>query len=177
MSKAKRLLKATKKESSEQGIPLCPVMAVCNQVVVGDDKVATLVRLVDTVGLSPTEHRTIGEPAEFAGLTLFMAIRRGDSSGKFSLVLSVIDPSGKRTVSGTVNYEALGGPESGTSVTGPLRIVWEGAGLYWIELSTQKKKLIARMPLRLLIGNPDEIKKKIADRDLAATPKARKSQK
>src|SRR5687768_1401934 len=112
VGKAKRPAKADKKRSGRRKLPLCGAMVVCTQVVIGDDKVPTLVRCIDTIGMKARPIPNAGEVSEIAQLTLFVSLKRAESSGKFLLVLSAVDPAGKRTKMGTIAFEAKGEPEA-----------------------------------------------------------------
>jgi hypothetical protein len=170
VDKAKRSAKAVRKPSGTRGVPLCAAMVLCHHVVIGEDKTATLVRLIDTIGLPVEEARKPGEVGEVGGLTLYISLKRGESSGSFSMILESVDPTGKRTKIGRTKYEAKGEPETGANIMGPCRLAWAGEGLYWLELSTEGGKLVARTPVRIYVGEAEELRRKITARDAAAAP-------
>jgi hypothetical protein len=170
VAKQKRPGKKGKRLARARGMPICTAMVLCGQVIVGDDKVPTLVRIIDTIGLPPRQDLVPGGIGEVGPLTLFISLRRGDSSGRFSFVLASIGPDKQRTAVGKVEYEAIGEPESGATIMGSVRVAWGGEGLYWLELSTKKGNLLARTPLKIFVGEADEVVRKIAERDAALAP-------
>jgi hypothetical protein len=48
-----------------------------------------------------------------------------------------------------VDFEEDTGPDAGYNLVSPVRFVWRGDGLYWLEVKSTKNKVIARTSLRL----------------------------
>ena len=123
---------------------------MCDKVIIGEDKSATIVRIIDTIAFHEGIPHKTGDLFELSDLRLFVSIKRGDATGKLQLLVTCVDPSGERTPTGMVSHEADGGPESGANVVGPVRFRWAGEGLYWLELNAGRAT-IARTPIRLNI--------------------------
>jgi hypothetical protein len=81
------------------------------------------------------------------------------------LLLWQVDPHQRRSKIGRVSYEAKGEPDTGINIFSPVRVVWGGEGLYWFELTTQNGKLMAKTPLRIFVGTPEEINRKVEARN------------
>jgi len=80
------------------GLPVCIAALFCDQVVVGEDKMLTLVRTLDTINLPPGTSYKLGEPVEFGGSArLVILLKRGDADGRHEFPVTILGRQGDRT--------------------------------------------------------------------------------
>lgn len=150
-----------KKTKSKDGLPVCVAIVVCNQVVNGNDGTATLVRIVDTIGIDAETPPNKGDRFEVSSVSLFVSMKNADAKKKYELIFDVLDPSGTRSRIGHAVINPVGNPEAGQQIISPVRVLWGGEGVYWIEL-TIGESLIGRSPIRLTIATPKQFEEKIS---------------
>lgn len=149
------------KKAKKEGLPVCVSLVVCEKVLIGDDRTATIVRIIDTVGITPEIARTgLGAAVEVGGVSLFISMKNGDATSKYRLNLNVVDPGGNRRSIAHSDVMPRGDPQSGQNVVAPVRIYWAGPGVYWIELAVGNKR-IARTPIQVVDATPEEFRKEI----------------
>jgi hypothetical protein len=140
---------ATKSESS--GTPVCIAALFCESVVVGDDKTLTIVRTIDTLTLPPGIQPKTDEPMEFTGAAkLVVLLKQASAKGQHEITLTVMNPLNKREPIGFIrqDFPTDAAPEVGYNFVAPVRILWRGEGLYWIEIRSGKQ-VIGKTPLRI----------------------------
>src|SRR5690242_2028947 len=110
-------------------------MVLCDMVIQSTDKTVSAVRLVDTINLPQDYQHSAGDAIQFDTPKLFISLKKGDAVGEFALEILSCDPSGKKTSVGMAEHVDLGNePQSGRVLVQPVRVVWNGEGVYWIEL-------------------------------------------
>lgn len=160
---------AEKKRPPKDGLPICVAMVPCDQVIMGADGTATVVRIVDTIGVPP-ERATKGGAIQIGGVYLFMLVKNGDATKDYEVNVGIVDPSGKRSTIGKTEKITPNTPESGRNIVMPIVVVWAGDGLYWYEASVGKSR-IARAPVRFVMASPEEFASKL--QEIAQQPKLR----
>jgi hypothetical protein len=151
--RATRPTKAEKRDKAK-ALPVCVAMVLCDQVVVGADRTATVVRIVDTIGVPPDAGHKIGDVVGFTDVALFISLKKGESTdAETDLVLTSVDRFKKRTPVGRATFRVTGAPENGTNILGHPRFRWAGEGLDWLEL-TAEGTLLAKTPVKLTTGPP-----------------------
>lgn len=148
-----------RKRTKKSKFPVCVALVICDQVVLGNDGTPTLVRIVDTVGV-PAEIEP-GRTVDVRGVSLFLSLKNADAAEDYQATLSIVAPSGDKTVIGTVTVPTTGNPSSGRNVISPVRLPWSGEGLYWYEVAVADT-LIARSPVHFVSGSPGDLAKKVA---------------
>jgi hypothetical protein len=135
-----------------KGTPVCIAALYCNTAVIGEDKTVTIVQTLDTITFGPDLEFKLGEAVEIGGLTrLVVMLKRDNATGRHELPLVFTSPSGETDVIGIIvqDFSENAGPEVGYNLVIPIRIVWRGEGLYWLQIKSTTNKVIARTPLRL----------------------------
>lgn len=148
------------KRAIVSGLPVCVAMLICDRVIIGIDQTATIVRIVDTVGVPDDPERKVGLPVEIGGVTLFVSVKRGGADGEYPLTLVSRGPNGKRSRIGEMKFLAEGEQQRGANMVGAIRFVWWGEGLYWYELETASRKVIGRTPMKVVSGDPQTVRVK-----------------
>jgi hypothetical protein len=147
VGKARKPTKAAKAAKPKANL-ICIAMVLCDQVVIGKDNTATLVRLVDSVSLPPDATPKDGDFIHVGRLTLFICLKPEDSTGGTAEVMVIsVDPSGKRAPIGTAIVNVENSPASGVNLTFPTGVCWGGDGLY---------SMIAKTPVLLRIATEAE---------------------
>lgn len=146
----KRPTKAKKSGAKAISPPLCVAIVACENVLIGTDKTVSLIRVVDTVGLPPDDHRKNGDLIEL-NMKLFIGLKNAEATGTTNLLLVCVGPNGKKFPIGVIPFPVDGAPEAGRNVISNLRFQWNGDGLYWFNLLLPDagSTLIARTPLRI----------------------------
>ncbi len=143
------------------GLPVCVALFLCDKVIIGNDLTATVVRIIDTVGVPPDKKRKPGDKMVVGGVSVFISIKNGESDGDFSLFLECLDPKQKRTRIGRIAYATKGEPHRGGNTVAPFAVRWAGEGVYWYELTTADGSLLGRSPFKLIVGTPSEVQEKL----------------
>jgi hypothetical protein len=146
------------KSKKAKALPVCMAMVLCDQVILGTDKVFSAIRIVDTVTVPRDESERFEGAVEFSTTRLLVILKRGDATGEFAVGLISTDPSGKRVPVGAAAISRFGEPDDpddpvgGASINSPARIVWGGEGVYWLELQINGV-VVAKTPLRIKIAD------------------------
>jgi hypothetical protein len=154
--KPKRVPKSQATHTAEaKGTPVCIAALYCNNVVTSDDMALTIVQTLDTINFVSGTKFELGAGVEVGTpIRLVIMLKRDDATGRHELLLGMTGPSGETDPIGLM-VQDFGGdapPELGYNLISPVRFVWRGEGLYWLEVKTKSGKVIARTALRLNIA-------------------------
>lgn len=150
-----------KKKSSvkHKAIPL-PYLAaavICEKTLQEADKVVTVMRIIDTIGVDAPEFDVAKKKSLKEGkglmmtmpLTLYLCFRRGNTVDDLPFQINYVDPNKKvhkRAVFGTLHFKGDFSQGYGINIFVPLHIAWERPGLYWYEIEVAGN-VITRVPL------------------------------
>lgn len=138
--------------------PYVAVACVCEKVLIEQDNVASVIRIVDTFNLQIPESLSAvpGKPAAVL-LTAFISIKAGEATGPHEIALVLRQPNGKR---GDPNRfpVVLNKPEDGANLKIDFILAGkEGAppefGLYWFDV-LWGEELLTSIPFRLMRAEP-----------------------
>lgn len=151
----------SKPKEANSGTPLCIAMLFCERTLLDQGGVVTAIRIIDNVTLAetPPKPHTGGTLLEMSNITLLVVVKKGEASGRFDMGVVSVNPANERGPVGLAQAFFDGSPESGANIIVPLRLNWNGPGLYWIELMV-KNKAIARTPIRIKVEDKNGAKKK-----------------
>jgi hypothetical protein len=126
--------------------PFVQIAAICATPLVEQQGLLSIIRIQDRIHLvGPTPTM---QPQPLMNFWLVIVIKSGDITGKFTLQIVPITPSGRRLDPATAPV-LLEGQERGAMISAPLGIVAEEEGLYWFEITLDGVPL-TRIPLRVL---------------------------
>jgi alkanesulfonate monooxygenase SsuD/methylene tetrahydromethanopterin reductase-like flavin-dependent oxidoreductase (luciferase family) len=159
VAKIKKSVKG--KTPPESGkLPTCVAFLLCERVIISTDGTASIIRIVDTVGVPEDPARKKNDYIELGGIQTFVAIKRIDSD-PVDLVVSCIDRRGKRSPVGILKNRPEVTAQGGTNAIAPLRLRWSGEGMYWLELATADGRLVGKTPFQVVSGSPEQVAEKI----------------
>ena len=133
--------------------PLVQVACVCEKVIIEADKVATLIRIVDTYFLEiPSEPLPQGIKPVIQ-LTAFIALKSGDVVGNFEVGIRLRRP--EETKDGEIRKWPVEfrGEESGVHLKIDFVVQEPKLGLYWWDVLWEDE-LLTRIPFRLKLKEP-----------------------
>src|SRR5262249_17499669 len=118
-----------------------------------DDRTVSAIRIVDTVNV--IEQPESGTGLEIGAVRLLAIIKKGYAEGKIDFVLMCVPPAGESEPVGLATVEMMEGDAvTGYNIVLPLRVNWNGPGMYWYELRANNV-VIARTPLKVAIQKPE----------------------
>jgi hypothetical protein len=120
---------------------------LCEKILTEEDKVPSLIRCVDTLTLPQGAELENGEIAEWP-LWIALFLKTADARGKRKARMFLVNPSQKSEKLWEETIDFAEPEEGGEAKYFPLRIRWDGPGLYWLEIEVEDKKF-ARMPIRV----------------------------
>ena len=128
------------------GGPYVQVAAICATPLIEQQGFLSIIRIQDRIQLAGLTDNM--QPQLLNSLTLVVAVKSGDMSGKYTLNVVPITPSGKRLLGPSMSI-LFEGQERGTVMMAPLMVVAEEEGLYWFEI-TLEDMILTRIPLRVM---------------------------
>jgi hypothetical protein len=159
----KRVAKQYKKK--QLGKPHAILAVVAEKVLKEEDKVISLVRVVDKTKLTfppPVPDEVMPKAGSALSLQLYFAaiIKSGGFVGTCKVDVFQTNPSGVRNRFATSNnVEFDGAPDNGASFILPLVVIWDKDGYYWIEGEIDGREVF-RTPLHVSLELPAEEGKK-----------------
>jgi hypothetical protein len=127
--------------------PWVQAACVCERVLVEQDRVPSLIRIVDTYTMAVPP-----EPIEGAvvttTLTAFVSVKSGSAVGHFEIGLRLVDPEGKMGPVRKWHIE-LRGDEHGANLKVDFALPNAKMGLYWFDVLWTDDDLLTRIPFRL----------------------------
>lgn len=132
--------------------PWVQAACICEKVLVEQDRVASLIRVVDTYTLSVPESIPDGWKPK-TDLTAFVALKSGDAEGQFEVGLRLVDPNGKASPIRKWPIELRGG-EHGANLKVEFNLLEPVMGLYWFDVLWTDGELLTRIPFRLKPEQP-----------------------
>jgi hypothetical protein len=128
------------------GGPYVQVAAICMTPLIEQQGLLSVIRIQDRIQLAGLTENM--QPQPLNSLTLVVALKSGEMTGKFALNIVPITPSGKRLPGPSMSI-LFEGQERGTVMMAPLMVVAEEEGLYWFEV-TLEDMILTRIPLRVM---------------------------
>ncbi len=128
--------------------PFLQAALICERVLVEQDGVLSIIRIVDRL----IRHAPADGPDELEAfsqeLQIVLLMKSGAARGRFELTIGVEKPSGEQgeTISVPVHFE---GEDRGVQVTMPVSFEADQEGLYWFDIGFEGERL-TRMPLRVV---------------------------
>ena len=139
-------------------------MVIAENVVIGNDNVLSLTRIIDVITLGLDSGRKSGDPISIMGMKLVIMLKAGDARGDFRLDLVSEGPKAKKREIAVVPMSLLGdNPLMGPNIITPFFILWEGAGVYWLKLQ-HEGVLIAKTPVHIIIDPNGKSQMMVGDR-------------
>ncbi|MGC2192701.1 MAG: hypothetical protein WA751_10240 [Candidatus Dormiibacterota bacterium] len=138
---------------SDDGVELS-FAVICEKVLQESDRVMSIIRIVDSVRAErlplPPGVALPVVPPPVISLQVAVGIR-AEHGVKGSLQFVMVAPNGTPGQPFSIPVAAWPPPNLGANVVVPLQIVAQEAGIYWLELTFNSKRL-TRLPLRVTIG-------------------------
>ncbi len=134
--------------------PYLIAACLCEKVLVEQDGVHSLVRIVDRI-----THREAGPnateemPSIHYPLHLFISLKPGGTLGSYQIIVRMMKPDGSTQPIGQIPVAFHGGEDQGASLVVVLQAEYTLQGLYWFEIyweQIQEGNLLTKVPLRLL---------------------------
>lgn len=133
-----------------EGGPHLAAAVLCERVLMEQDGVASLIRIVDRIVHTATgpEPPLELQPFRYA-LWLYLSFKSGRARGVKDLTLRIQKPSGASPPAQTfpVNFE--GEDDRGANIVVQLQLEIDVAGLWWFDLSLDGVH-VTRLPLRII---------------------------
>lgn len=129
--------------------PLVQIATLCESVITEQDKVASIIRVIDTVYLQRPPNLAKDQLLAVQ-LKIFVALKSGDVTGEFDLELRLRTPSGK-TGEGKKWHVLFLGNESGATARVDFTLPVKEFGLYWYEVVFEGEVLTS-IPIKLVEG-------------------------
>lgn len=127
--------------------PWIQAACVCEKVLVEQDRVPSLIRIVDTYTMilpDPVPDNAVPS----VDLVAFVSLKSGDVAGNFDVGLRLVDPNGKASKVRKWAVE-LRGNEHGANLKLDFNLVNPLVGLYWFDVLWIDDELLTRIPFRL----------------------------
>jgi hypothetical protein len=123
---------------------------VCEKAIVGEDKTLSLIRIVDTITLPEGLTVPAGAAFELTNLALVIILKTGEGKpGKHKVHFHWVMPSGDIFLAAESDIDLRDVPQSGgANLISHLRLRWEKAGLYFIEVRVDGD-VVSRVPLNV----------------------------
>jgi len=144
-SKSKKQKKTTRKATANRIMPYIQSAVLCEKVL-REERVSTLVRIIDTITISGPEKSITPSVINYS---VHVAFKAGDALGKRKLKLTGWTPSGKKIDLITLEMVFKGDQTGGASVTVQFHMVISEEGVYWIDVHLNRT-LMTRIPFRIL---------------------------
>ncbi len=152
------MVRNKKKKKVGRDFPYISAAMICEKILT-EDKVVSAIRIIDTVTLHTVPTLTEGSEGVEFPFTLYVGFRTGKARGKYPLELRWIMPSGKTIPAAKTDVEFSPPAHGGRNVMLPVKLRWEGVGLYWYEILLEGK-LVSRIPLMVALSpNKEQAKK------------------
>lgn len=163
------------KPGKEKAGPFLLIAVLCENVLTEQDRVLSLIRVVDIISLPSAPPPPPGPGLAVAlPLTMLIMLKPGDFRGQKELRIVQVNPSGVREETGRATFTFTGPDEGGVvSRSQQINLIWDKEGLYWYEL-VLGGTLLTRIPLRVNIVQPDASTPKPLEEDKPA-PKRRRN--
>jgi len=136
-------------------LPQLTAALFCEKVLLEQDGVASCVRIIDRIIVSPHEGTTPPGSSGLGGnafsLNMLISLKGGEFRGETKLTVEMIAPDGKnrQVLSGTAKFGSAG-EGANFVIQGPFPI--PGPGLYWFEVRCDGQ-LLTRAPLEILLAS------------------------
>lgn len=137
--------------------PLVQAATLCDTVLAEPDKVASIIRLIDTVyltlppGAEPAEGEVGAVP-----LRIFVSLKAGAVRGEFDVELILRTPSGKQAIMPQKWHVAFQGDETtGAHLTINFLLPVREFGLYWYDV-VWEGEVLTSIPFKLVEGPKPE---------------------
>ena len=127
--------------------PFVQVACICEKVLVEPDKVASLIRVVDTYFIELPKDPLPSNCAAVLDLTVFVSLKSGDVTGEHKIGLRLVSPDNKSQPAKEWPAEFLGG-EAGVSLKVAFSMGKVTFGLYWFDVLWEGE-VLTRIPFRL----------------------------
>ena len=132
--------------------PLVQVATLCESVIQEPDKVASIIRIVDTIYLTlPAEGQLAPGQVGAIQLKAFISLKSGDVTGEYDVDLVLRTPSGKTGVLPQKWHVSFLGNESGATATVNFTLPVKEFGLYWYDVIWEGETLTS-VPIKLVEG-------------------------
>jgi len=137
---------------------ICLSFLICETTIIGQDGSLSMIRLVDSALIDPPD---IPQEAELPLLNLsqlkLVAVLKAPKGRKLSVELRSRLSGAEPRIFATGRLETFESADYPTTHNvSPLSVVWEGNGLYWIELYIDSQ-LLAKTPFRLTVRKPEQL--------------------
>lgn len=153
MSQAKET--SAPKYSRPEG-PYLSTAVIAANILTETDSALTIVRIIDTVGVSPDVVNSLNGDMLGMPLFIFVSFRAGGFTGKKRLSIVQEGPSGSAEEIGRGDFQFDGSSGRLFTIKAPLTLNWEGEGQYWYDVLLDDT-FCSRISLRMSLGNlPDE---------------------
>jgi|SRR2546428_10834275 len=145
--------------------PLVQVATICENVLTESDRVASIIRVVDTVYLTAPDGLPAGiEPV--VQLKAFISLKSGDVTGEYDIDVVLRSPSGKKAGLPQRWHVSFLGNEAGANATLNFTMPVTEWGLYWYDVIWEGEVLTS-IPLKLVEGekpaqDQDAVKQKVS---------------
>jgi hypothetical protein len=150
----------------EEGLPYVIAALFCERVIEGKDGVLSVIRITDKatiefgttdeaalkILLEAQEAKKIAPALQITGL---IGIKSGPLSGKFTLHVEGVKPSGKRARITSMPVELHGG-DSGQNIILNLVIAVDEEGVYWFDILWEDR-LLTKIPLTIERGHKEGV--------------------
>lgn len=140
--------------------PLVQVAAICESVIVESDRVASIIRIVDTFYLTLPKELPPGEVGAVQ-LKAFVSLKSGDVTGEYDVDLVLKTPSGKQAITTQKWHINLTGSEQGATAQINFTLPVKEFGLYWYEV-VWEGEVLTRIPFKLVDGPKPEAEERVA---------------
>lgn len=127
--------------------PYLQVAAICERVLVEQDGVASIIRMVDRIQFSAAGAPETMPPFS-ANLTLMVVLKSGMARGPVPVRISIEAPSGIANDGGLMTA-FLEGEDRGVNLITQMSIQFTEQGLYWFAIYVENK-LMTKVPFRLI---------------------------
>jgi hypothetical protein len=134
--------------------PLVTAALICENVIIENDGVPSIVRVVDrgTIEIPPTLPPDI--QAAFQ-VVAFFAVKAGDLHGDYEFTVVIRSPDGKSATPSETWRVHLAGGETGGNLKLQLSLPAK-PGLYWVDL-TLRGEVLSSTPFTLALATPASI--------------------
>jgi hypothetical protein len=130
--------------------PYVTLAVFCDQAIEDKDGVLTIIRIVDQVTLTASGDGAPDDlpPGAAINTTLVIGLKAGQARGRQTVQVAFRHPDGTLHPGPDIPVHFSGGEHQGTNVILKAGVALSDAGIYWAEVSVNKR-LVTRTPLEI----------------------------
>ncbi len=130
--------------------PYINAALLCESLLEEKNGLKSAVRIIDRITRNVAAKDAPDQmPPTPVALTLFLRLKRGRSTVKHQLDITLIKPNGERATGSRMSVNLEGDEDGGTDIIAKLQLVVEQEGLHWFEVVCDQF-VMTRVPLRVV---------------------------